>query len=133
MATKYVPLGSIDQIDEGLFKATVDKHLAEVQGQLAAYRKVHGDAAKGAKAKLVIEVGFVLKDVKNDVVECVARSKYVLPTEPPSVSVMMAGESQTDQPCLLTRVSGSSEVPVRQGILATQDGRVVNPATGVAQ
>jgi len=130
MTTKYIPLVSIDQIDEGLFKQTVDKHLAEVQNKLAAFRKEHGESAKGAKAKLVIEVGFVLKDPKTEVVECIAKSKYVLPVDPPSVSVMMAGESQTEEPCLLTRVSGSSSVPPRQGILATQDGRTVDQKTG---
>lgn len=129
MATKYIPLSSLDQIDEGIFKEMVNKHLVAVQKELADYRRQHGPAAKGAKAKLLVEVGFTLRDPQTEAVECVSKCKYVLPAEPASVSLMMAGENQTDQPCLLVRASGSGRDEVRQSLLATRDGRTVDQNT----
>lgn len=129
MATQFKPL-SLELIGEGKMMVRANEELLRLQKAMIDFMKEHGKDVK-CSAKLVMEVT-LMRDPKmgDDTVGVIDKIKATLPTRPAGATLALAGESQTDEPCLLVRSTGSSNDSPRQAILATSDGRAVDPATG---
>ena len=126
---KYVPL-TLNLIDEGLFVGDINKALASLQGHLVAHQEEHGEASKGAKVKLTAEITMGIEHPKDGITFIKSQIKKTLPAAPPSVSRAMVGETQTEEPCLLVRQTGSGKDVPNQGVLATAAGVGVDMETG---
>jgi hypothetical protein len=128
MATKFVPL-TIELISEGDLLKKGNAELRRLQQAMIDFMKEFGKDVK-ASAKLSIEVSLV-RDPKlgDDSVAIIEKIKTTLPARPPGATLAIAGESQTDEPCLLVRTSGSSSDTPKQAVLCTEDGRDVDPET----
>jgi hypothetical protein len=132
MELKYVPLG-LDGIDEGLFVARVANAFAKIQADVIDYTKLHGEAAVGAKAKFQIEITLGVEDpVADDQISIVSQIKSTMPHAPASASKAVAGQTDNGEGALFVRASGSSAASPAQGVLATQDGRLIDQDTGRA-
>jgi len=128
-ANMLVPL-EISLIDEGRFERNINKALMSLQEQLIKHVKLHGHKAAKAKAKLTAEVTLVCLDTEQQSYGCVAQIKTTLPSAPPAASLLMSGETQTNEPCLLCRKSGSTKDSPAQMVLSTLDGKTVDTETG---
>ncbi len=126
---RYVPL-TVDLIDEGRFIGDINKALADLQGHLVRHQTEFGEESKGAKVKLTAEIIMGIEHPKDGISFVKSQIKKTLPVAPPSVSRAMSGESQTDEPCLLVRATGSGADAPQQGILTTADGDAVDTETG---
>ncbi len=127
--TKMVPL-DLDLIDEGDFVKDLNTALLNMQSQLVNHAKIHGHKAKKAKAVVKAEITLVCLDPEQDAYACVAQIKTTMPATPAVASMLMGGETQTGEPCLLCRKSGSTIDVPQQNALCTNDGRTVDPDTG---
>lgn len=126
---KFKPL-ELEDVDEGRFMASVNADLAAIQKALIEHVKQYGkDRTKGATAKLSISVTvkFEARDESDYSVK--AATKKETPGRPPSLTVAIADEEQDGTPCLFVRNSGSTPDNPRQTVLATLDGRTVDPKT----
>lgn len=124
-----VPL-EIGLIDEGRFVENVNKALRQVQEDLIQHVKEYKHKAKKAKASIKIEIAVVCMEPEQQSYGCAAGIKIVLPSPPPAVTMLMGGESQMGENCLLCRKSGSTDDHPRQMKLTTQDGRPIDAGTG---
>jgi len=124
MAKKFSPL-KLELIDEGRFMGQAEEDLSDLQAQLAHYCEEHGEKAKGAKAKLTIEVSLVSENPEQDLFSIKAVVKKQLPGRPPSVTAAIGSDDQEGQHCLFVRNSGSTEDSPRQDVLFTKDGKTV--------
>lgn len=118
-------------IEEGRFADEINAALARLQAAMVRYVKTHG-VEKAAKAKAKLQIGVTLQfegpnaedfSVKGELRESV-------PSRPAVVTRAVADETDTGEPALFVRASGSTKDDPRQGVLATEDGRVVDTATG---
>jgi len=124
-----VPL-ELDLIDEGRFVGNINKALRNVQEQLVKHANTYGHKAAKAKASVKVEIALACLDPDQDAYGCAAQIKTALPAAPPAVTMLMAGESQTGEDCLLCKKSGSSKEHPKQLKLCTDDGRDIDPETG---
>ena len=124
-----VPL-EIDLIDEGRFTENINKELRNIQEQLVKHAKAYGHKAAKAKASLKAEIVLICLDPEQDAYGCFAQIKTALPAAPPVASMLMAGETQTGESCLLCKKSGSSKDHPNQLKLCTDDGRKIDQDTG---
>jgi hypothetical protein len=129
MATRFTPLQLV-LIDEGRFLAAADADLQKAQQVLTDYAREHGDDAKKAKAKVVLEVTLQCEDPGNNAFSVRAVSKMQVPNRPPSVTLALEGEDEAGKHCLFVRRSGSTDDTPAQGVLATKDGHAVDVETG---
>ncbi len=129
-ATKFVPL-TADLIDEGQFLNDLDQELAEVQQAISVFRKAYGEKAKDAKAKLTIEIEVKVENVDENFYSIKTTMKATHPKRPASVSIAMGGADDDGKMALFVRQSGSDDEHPKQLKLATRNGRVVDPETGV--
>ncbi|MBN1345993.1 MAG: hypothetical protein JXQ73_25115 [Phycisphaerae bacterium] len=131
MSTRFVPV-ELGHLNEGRFLEEANEHFELVQAEMVKHLRKHADKAKGAKAKLVLEIEVKCENAEKDedLFEISAKSKVTLPTAPTSISLAMGGETQDNQLRLFARRSGTTGDTPRQGILATQDGRTIDPETG---
>lgn len=128
--TKFVPV-KLDGINEGQFLTDVDECIHEaIRGLIELKRKYGADRMKKVKAVVnaKISIAFEGRDetdysIRGDV-------KTTLPSRPACVSVAIEGDEQDETPTLFQRKSGTTKADPRQGVLATQDGRTVDPETG---
>jgi len=90
----------------------------------------HQDKAKGAKAKLAIEVCLSVENPDSALFGVKAQTKLTLPARPASVTFATGGESSDGTPALFVRQSGSTGDSPKQQVICTQDGRPVDPETG---
>jgi len=127
--TMLVPL-NLELIDEGSFMENANKALLNLQAQLAEHVNTYGHKAKGAKAKLSIEIVLGCIDTEHGAYGCASQIKTTMPSAPPSVSMLMSGSTQTGEGCLLCKKSGSSKDSPKQGKFLTVDGRKIDPITG---
>lgn len=116
-------------IDEGRFIQAANEDLLAMQEKLLDYVTLHKDDAKGAKAKLIIEVTLAVESPKDEMFSIKALTKTSLPNRPANVTLAVADEDTDGVPCLAVRRAGSTEAPPQQGKLCTGDGRVIDPAT----
>lgn len=134
---KFSPL-ELALINEGRFLAKVDEDLRKAQAYLVRYLEEHRGLAKKSKAKVTFEVILTCEDVgrdpevrpENATFSVTARSKLSLPSRPDSISLAVSGEDEDGTPLLEVRRSGSTADTPHQAVLATEDGRTVNPDTG---
>ena len=129
MATAFVPL-SVMLIDEGEFLGDLDLELQDLQEAVAKFRRVYGEKAKGAKAKLTIDIEIAIEDVDDDAYSVKTSMKATHPKRPASVSIAMGGETDDGKLALFVRKSGSDKTSPKQGKLATRDGRTIDPVSG---
>lgn len=126
---QMVPL-DLDLIDEGDFVKDLNTALLNMQSQLVNHAKIHGHKATKAKAVVKAEITLVCLDPEQDAYACVAQIKTTMPATPAVASMLMGGETQTGEPCLLCRKSGSTIDSPQQKVLSTKDGRTVDTGTG---
>lgn len=130
MPTQFVPL-TLELIDEGTFLADVNEEVADVQDQMAKFRKQYGPKSAKAKGKLTIELEFSVEgDGEEDAFAVKSSIKTSLPKKPASVSLAMGGETEDGKLALFVRTSGSDKTHPQQLKLATQDGKAIDPDTG---
>lgn len=129
-ATKFVPL-SARLIDEGTFLDDLDAELGDLQEAVAKFRRMYGSSSKGAKAKLTVEIELKVEDTDDDAYSVKTSMKATHPKRPASVSIAMGGETDDGKMALFVRASGSDHSDPRQGKLSTQDGRVIDPESGL--
>jgi len=128
-ATKFVPLNS-RLIDEGEFLGDVDQELRELQVAISKFRRLYGEKAKDAKAKLTIEIEVKIEDCDEDAYSIKTTMKATHPKRPASVSIAMGGETEDGELALFVRTAGSDKTTPRQGKMFTQSGRTIDPITG---
>jgi hypothetical protein len=130
-ATTFTPL-DLGLIDEGRFLEDANKDLAQAQQELARFVEEHGEAAKKSKAVVTLKVTLQCERGKpeNEAYSVKAESKLTIPARLPSVTLALRGEDEADEPCLFVRRSGSTSDTPKQKVLATKDGRTVDPETG---
>ena len=124
-----VPL-EIDLIDEGQFVGNINKALCELQEKLIAHVKKYELRAARAKATIKAEIALVCLDPEQDAYGCVASIKTTLPSAPATATMLMAGETQTGEDCLMCRKSGSSKDSPSQRVFLTENGDRVDTDTG---
>lgn len=129
MADPFVEL-SLDQIEEGVFLDEANLELMRMQAALLKYIRKYGeDKAAGASGELTMKVN--LKAVAGGGFAITTKVTTKTPGRPDGTSLAIPGESQTTgEEVLFTRPSGSTTGNPRQRVLATRDGRTVNPASG---
>ena len=126
---KYTPL-TLELINEGRFLADTHADLADLQERLLAFHDHYGDAAKGAKAKLTIEITLACESPGDNLFSVKAAAKKAAPNRPASTTIAVSDETEDGQPRLFVRRSGSDASTPRQGKLATDDGRTIDVDTG---
>lgn len=128
---KFRPL-QVELIEEGRFLKELNEQLRKIQTEHVNFVRVHGpDKTKGSTSK--INASITLKFEGGDAGEMFsikAEMSKKTPIRPAAVTAAIAGEEQDEVPALFVRACGSGKDDPRQGILATQDGRLVDPATG---
>jgi hypothetical protein len=129
MARTFKPL-SLEGIDEGRFLAQVEGDLRKAQASLVEFVKKHGPESKGAKAKLTVEITLGCVNPTDMLFGIKASTKTAVPNRPPSVSLALSDEDDDGTPALFARSSGTSRAIPQQGVLTTEDGRVVDQKTG---
>jgi hypothetical protein len=128
-ATRFAAL-ELGLLDEGRFVEEADGLLRDLQEEMVRYLRLHKEAAKGAKGKLLVQVTIRCDDPKDEVFSIATVAKIAPPAAPPATTIAIAGETQDDRPCLFSRRSGTTDDSPRQGVLSTKDGRDVDPETG---
>lgn len=131
MAIKMQPMTS-ELIDEGEMLEALNEEMICAQRSIEAYRKKWGENALKAGIQVELKIKFVCLDAENGMY----RTEWLLdtkrPKRPKSTSTAIAAEDDAGNPALFVRSSGSDgDDDPRQLKLATRDGRVVNPETGV--
>jgi hypothetical protein len=126
---KFTPLQLV-LVDEGRFLAQADADLARLQAEMVQFMERHGDLAKGSKAVLLMKITLRCEDVENKMFSVKAQVEQKVPNRPASITLGMPGPDMEGEPCLLVRRSGSTADSPAQGVLATEDGRAVDPETG---
>lgn len=129
VSTQFVPLNA-GLIDEGQFLQDLNLELKELQESICKFRRQYGEKAKGAKAKLTVEIGIEIEDVDDDAYSVKTTMKATHPKRPASLSIAMGGSDDDGKMALFVRRSGSDDEHPRQMKLATRDGRIVDPETG---
>lgn len=118
-------------IDEGGVLTDFDRDLADIQAQLIRFVREHGpDRAKGAKAKLSLDITLCFDGADATDYSVKATSKKSVPGRPATLSKAVSDALQTGEPSLFVRASGSTTDPPEQRVLTTRDGRRVDPDTG---
>lgn len=129
MADPFVEL-SLDQIEEGVFLEEANMELMRMQGALLKHIRKYGeDKTEGTTGELTMKVN--LKLVAGGGFAITTKVTAKTPGRPDGTSLAIPGESQTTgEEVLFTRPSGSTSGNPRQRVLATRDGRTVNPKSG---
>lgn len=122
---KFCELDSLDLLEEGNFIAEANQALRDLSRALAAFRKEHGNAAKGSKAELKLAV--VLKCENADQLLFSIRTAIdrKLPTRPARVTTALETSADDETETLFVRLSGSDGSHPSQLKLATSDGREI--------
>ena len=124
-----IPL-EIGLIDEGRYMKNLNKALCELQKKIIGHVKEHGLKAYKAKASVEAKITFACLDPEQGSYGCLASIKTTVPAIPSAASMLMSGETQTGEGCLLCKASGSSIDHPGQGKLCTKDGRLIDTDTG---
>jgi hypothetical protein len=127
--TKFTPL-QLGLIDEGRFIAQADSDLSHLQEEMVGFMREHKGLAKKSKAVLTLKITLTCEDVENRTFSVKAEANKKVPSRPASLTLALEGEDDHETPCLFVRRSGSTDDSPAQDVLATKDGRTVNPETG---
>lgn len=125
----FAPL-TLRNIDQERFLPALAEAFAEMTADMVRFSLKHKCRAQGAKAKLTAEIVVCFDGAAPGDFSIKAQIKTSLPARPAVVGKAMAALDQTDEPSLFVQISGSSAADPRQRVLATDDGRTVDPATG---
>lgn len=118
-------------IEEGRFAAEINAALARLQAAMVRYVKTHGvEKATKAKAKLQIGVTLQFEGPNAEDFSVKGELRESVPSRPAVVTRALADWTDEGEPALFVRASGSTADDPRQGVLATEDGRVVDTTTG---
>jgi hypothetical protein len=118
-------------IEEGRFADEINAGLARLQAAMVRYVKAHGvDKAAKAKAKLQIAVTLQFEGPNAEDFSIKGEMRESVPSRPAVVTRALADWTDSGEPALFVRASGSTKDDPRQGVLATEDGRVVDTTTG---
>ena len=120
----------IDTIDEGRFVQEINAALENLQEQIIRFSDLHGDKAKGAKAKLTVEIVLGCMSPEDGAFAFGTQIKAALPVPPAKITMAMAGETDDHKPRLFARRSGTGRDMPTQRVLSTDDGRKVDVETG---
>jgi hypothetical protein len=126
---KYLPI-ALGLIDEGRLVANANADLTDMQARLLRYVETYGEEAAKAKAKLTIEIILCVENPKEETVSIKAVTKVALPGRPATATMAFANTKDDGTVSLFVRSSGSDDVTPRQGKLCTDDGRMIDAATG---
>jgi len=129
LTTKFTPL-ELSLIDEGRFMAQANNDLLDLERRLVRFMDTYGEKAKGAKAKMTIEISLAVEDPGDELVSVKAQIKKSIPASPASATLAMVAEDDKQQRCLFVRRSGSSAVEPAQQVLSTDDGQAIDQKTG---
>ena len=131
MGKPYAPI-SFDLIEEGRLASSVNESLQDATKKLLAHVGKYGPAhTAGAKAEVTVKITVQFEGEGADYTVKGALSTK-LPGRPSVVTRAIQEVEQTGEETLFVRASGSSDDSPRQGRLATDDGRGIDPATGKA-
>lgn len=130
MATRYDPL-TFNLLEEGRTEADFNRKFLELQRKLCAYVQEHGDeASKGAKGSITMTVEIKAEDPSNSLFHVKVAMSTKAPDRPTKTTVAFVSDDDDGAPSLFVRRSGSTMTPPQQMVLATEDGRVVDPESG---
>ncbi len=130
------PIGAIAELEQGRVMQDVEDEFQRIQHAICAYANRFGKEAKGAKAKLIVEVEITCEnpeaeDIRMHSIQ--AKIKSTIPTRPPRITMAVQGtgpDGETD--CLWAQASGTTKDDPHQMKLATDDGETINQETGEA-
>lgn len=123
-ATTFVPLTG-QLIDEGEFLGDLNLELADLQNVIVQFCRLHGEKAKGAIAKLQVDIAIKVENPDDQAYSVKVAIKAQHPKRPASVSLAMGGTGDDGKQALFVRSSGSDDDNPRQLKLATRDGRAI--------
>ena len=103
----------LDLIEEGQLLKDFDAELANIAQQIILHVQKHGNAAKGAKAKLSLELTLEVTSVEDETFGIASGIKKKLPERPRKSSLALASEKDGRQ-VLECRASGTSYDSPRQ-------------------
>jgi len=110
--------------------AQANNDLLDLERRLVRFMDTYGEKAKGAKAKMTIEISLAVEDPGDELVSVKAQIKKSIPASPASATLAMVAEDDKQQRCLFVRRSGSSAVEPAQQVLSTDDGQAIDQKTG---
>jgi hypothetical protein len=118
-------------VEEGRFEAEIDVAMAHLQAELIRFVQQHGpEKAKGAKAKLTVGITMQFEGPNKEDFSVKGTLQQSVPSRPAVVTRAMADLDDEGLPVFFVRASGSTADSPTQGVLTTDDGRVVDTATG---
>lgn len=121
---------SLDNIDEGRFMEMANEAFVKLQEEMVQFANLHGDKADKAIGGIVIQVKVGCVNAKDGAFGLITQIKTVLPTPPAKATFAMASNRDSKHPRLFCRPSGTGKDTPAQALLTTEDGRVIDPATG---
>lgn len=127
---KFKPL-TLTLVEEGRFVAEIDAALAQIQARMVRYVKEHGcERSAGAKAKITVGMIIAYEGPNPEDFSLKGTLQISVPSRPPVVTRATADMDDSGEPALFVRASGSTADDPRQGVLMTEDGRLVDESTG---
>jgi hypothetical protein len=127
---KMVPL-QLELIEQGRFLEALNEQILQIQRELVQYvKKWSPEKCKGVKGNLKIDICMKFEGREESDWSIRGDIKKQVPVRPPSVSVALADNEQDGEPALFVLASGSSKSSPLQGVICTEDGRMVDPETG---
>lgn len=135
---KFIALNRFALIEEGRLQESVDEALEETCRKLISHVRKFGPKAT-AKAKAEISIKLALQfdgtgcagdNVEGGDFSIKGAISVKYPGRPANVTRAVHGQEQDGSDVLWVRQSGSDGDSPRQMKLATDDGRVIDPATG---
>lgn len=121
---------TIDMIEEGRLRCNMERGFEQLQKHLCKYAQTYGEAAEGASAELSVKIKLKISNVNDGVYSVKSTIGSKLPDQPAMVSMAIVGETEGGEAVLFARASGATEGNPRQLKLTTDNGEVVDPATG---
>lgn len=127
---KFAPL-ALELIDEGRYLKDVNLGIDKIVQAMIQYKKDHGKtAATGVKAELHCKLVLCFDGLDDSDFSVKGTTAVKMPGPPARTTRAIENEEQDGQPHLWVRASGGTNDSPRQAVIATHDGRTVNPATG---
>ena len=132
MGKRLVPV-RFNLIEEGRLAESLDKAISDATQKLLWHVKEYGhEVTIKSKASVDLKITVQFDGAEIDDFSIKAAIKTTLPGRPIHVTKAIHTEEQTGEEFLFIRASGSSTDTPRQGRLATDDGRAVDPVSGEA-
>lgn len=118
------------RIEEGKLAGDLDQQLDRVNRAMCAYVEEHGEAANKATATITLKIKVKCQDVDDGIFIVTGSIAANVPARPARSTAAIVSADEDDNPCLFARASGSTEGNPAQLKMTTDDGQVIDPATG---